>query len=167
MHSVYSTIAMECFHGRPAASSRTVRGTFWFCGETPSCEFFCHDKDCYLFTRTMEACQNSGSNHPICPTHQILAKLDVVKDKMKDNYGRPFFTCSDRHDTYNFWQWGDIYETPRSCCKHGMVTHQEPPVLLLPSDRQLWIFRMEIDRASCDEDWLRPVQLSATISTQE
>jgi hypothetical protein len=30
MHSVYSTIAMECFHGRPAASSRTVRGTFGF-----------------------------------------------------------------------------------------------------------------------------------------
>jgi hypothetical protein len=115
----------------------------------------------------MDACQNSGSNHPICPTHQRLAKLGVVKDKMKDNYGRPFFTCSDRHDPCNFWQWGDIYETPRPCSKHGMVTHRGPPVLLLPSDRQLWIFRMERDRASCDEDWLRPVQSSATISTQE
>ena len=37
-------------------------------------------------------------------------------------------------------------------------THPEPPVLLLPSDRQLWIFRMERDRASCDQDWLRPIQ---------
>ena len=35
-------------------------------------------------------------------------------------------------------------------------THPEPIVLLLLSDRQLWIFRMERDRASCDEDWLRP-----------
>jgi hypothetical protein len=112
---------MECFHGKSAACSTTARGTFWFSGETPSCEFFCHDEDCYLFTRSMEACQNSGSNHPICPTHQRLAKLRVIKDKMKDNYGRPFFTCSDRHDPCNFWQWGDIYESPRPCCKHGMV----------------------------------------------
>ena len=110
LHSLYSTLTMECFHGKPAASSTTVRGTFWFCGETPSCEFFCHDEDCYLFTRAME-----------CPTHQRLAKLRVVKDKMKDNYGRPFFTCSDRHDPCNFWQWGDIYESPRARCKHGMV----------------------------------------------
>jgi hypothetical protein len=86
---------MECFHGKSAACSTTVRGTFWFCGETPSCEFFCHDEDFYLFTRAMEACQNSGSNHPICPTHQRLVKLRVVKDKMKDNYGRPFFVCAD------------------------------------------------------------------------
>ncbi|CAB4008766.1 endonuclease 8-like 3 [Paramuricea clavata] len=69
----------------------------------------------------MEACQNSGSNHPICPTHQRLAKLRVVKDKLKDNYGRPFFTCSDRHDPCNFWQWGDIYESSRPRCKHGMT----------------------------------------------
>ncbi|CAB4001005.1 Hypothetical predicted protein [Paramuricea clavata] len=75
---------MECFHGGLAASSRTVRGTFWFCCETPRCELFCHDKDCYLFTRAMQACQNSGSNHPICPTHQRLAKLGVVKDKIDE-----------------------------------------------------------------------------------
>ena len=121
LHSLYSTLTMECFHGKPAACSTTARGTFWFCGETPSCEFFCHDEDCYLFTRAMEACQNGGSSHPICPTHQRLAKLRVVKDKMKDNYGRPFFTCSDRHDPCNFWQWGDICESPRARCKHGMV----------------------------------------------
>jgi hypothetical protein len=24
----------------------------------------------------------------------------VVKDKMKDNYGRPFFVCADRHATF-------------------------------------------------------------------
>ncbi|CAB3988513.1 Hypothetical predicted protein [Paramuricea clavata] len=73
---------MECFHGKSAACSTTARGTFWFCGKTPSCEFFCHDEDCYLFTRAMEACQNSGSNHPFCPTHQRLTKVRVVKDKM-------------------------------------------------------------------------------------
>ncbi|CAB4007935.1 DNA topoisomerase [Paramuricea clavata] len=45
----------------------------------------------------------------------------TARDKLKDNYGRPFFTCSDRHDPCNFWQWGDIYESPRPRCKHGMV----------------------------------------------
>jgi hypothetical protein len=87
---------MECIHGKSAACSTTVRGTFSFCGEIPSCELFCHDEDFYLFTRAMVACQNSGSNHPIFPTHrQRLVKLRVVKDKMKDNYGRPFFVCAD------------------------------------------------------------------------
>jgi hypothetical protein len=56
----------------------------------------------------MEACQNSGSNHPICPTHQRLAKLRVVKD----NYGRPFFVCADRDDLCNFWQWEGCIRKP-------------------------------------------------------
>ena len=34
--------------------------------------------------------------------------------------------------------------------KKGLT--QEPAVLLLPSDRQLWIFLMERDRALCDQD---------------
>ena len=136
---------MECFHGKPAACSTTARGTFWFCGETPSCDFFYHDEDCYLFTRALEACQNSGSNHPICPTHQRLAKLRVVKDKMKDNYGRPFFTCSDRHDPCNFWQWGDIYESPRARCKHGMVCTVRKVKKEGPTQKRLFYCCPQID----------------------
>ena len=136
---------MECFHGKPAACSTTPRGTFWFCGETPSCEFFCHDEDCYLFTRAMEACQNTGSNHPICPTHQRLAKLRVVKDKMKDNYRRPFFTCSDRHDPCNFWQWGDIYESPRPHCKHGMICTERKVKKEGPTQNRLFYCCPQID----------------------
>ena len=31
---------MECLHGLPASSTVTQKGTFCFCGENPSCEFF-------------------------------------------------------------------------------------------------------------------------------
>ena len=39
--------------------------------------------------RAVAAFRASGSIHPVCPTHQKFAKLSVVKDTMKDNYGRP------------------------------------------------------------------------------
>ncbi|CAB4005553.1 DNA topoisomerase [Paramuricea clavata] len=40
---------------------------------------------------------------------------------MKDNYGRPFFVCSERKNLCKFWQWGDVFEGPRQLCQHGMV----------------------------------------------
>lgn len=45
----------------------------------------------------------------------------MVKDKMKQSYGRPFFVCSDRENPCKFWQWGDVFESPRPVCQHGMV----------------------------------------------
>lgn len=45
----------------------------------------------------------------------------MVKDKMKQSYGRPFFVCSDRENPCKFWQWGDVFERPRPVCQHGMV----------------------------------------------
>ena len=71
---------MECLHGKAAASTTTNNGTFWFCGEKPSCEFFCPDENCYMYTRAVAAFRASGSIHPVCPTHQKFAKLCVVKD---------------------------------------------------------------------------------------
>jgi hypothetical protein len=94
---------MECLHGKAAASTTTNNGTFWFCGENPSCEFFCPDENCYMYTTAVAAFRASGSIHPVCPTHQKFAKLCVVKDTMKDNYGRPFFVCSERKNPWKFW----------------------------------------------------------------
>ena len=140
---------MECFYG-----------VFWFCSEAPSCELICHDEDCYMFTR--EVCRNSGSNHPICPTHQRWAKLPIVKDKMKDNYERPFFVCSDLHDLCNFWQWGDV--CPRARCKHGMVCSERKVKkdgsskgrFFTPVLTKMVVGWMRWN--SCDHDWLCPVQ---------
>ncbi|CAB4017009.1 endonuclease 8-like 3 [Paramuricea clavata] len=74
-----------------------------------------------MYTRAVAAFRASGSIHPVCPTHQKYAKLCVVKDTMKDNYGRPFFVCSERKNPCKFWQWGDVFEGPRPLCQHGMV----------------------------------------------
>ena len=43
------------------------------------------------------------------------------KDKMKQSYRRPFFVCSERENPCKFWQWGDIFESPRPLCLHCMV----------------------------------------------
>ena len=67
------------------------------------------------------AFHESGCLHPVCPTHQRYAKLCVVKDKMKQSYGRPFFVCSERENPCEFWKWGDIFESPRPLCFHGLV----------------------------------------------
>ncbi len=117
-----SFTTMECFlHGKTAACSTTKHDTFWFCEERPSCEFFCSDEDCYMYTEAVAAFRESGCLHPVCPTHQKLAKLRMVEDKMKQSYGRPFFVCAERENQCKFWQWGDVYECPRPLCQHGMV----------------------------------------------
>ena len=69
----------------------------------------------------MATFRESGCIHPVCPTHQRYAKLCVVKDKMKQSYGRPFFMCSERENPCKFWQWGDIFE---NLCLHGMVCRE-------------------------------------------
>ena len=105
----------ECLHGKHASSSTTKKGTFWFCGQKPSCEFFCPDQDCYMYTKAMATFRENGCIHPVCPAHQRYAKLCVVKDKMKQSYGRPFFVCSERENPCKFWQWGDIFESQNRC----------------------------------------------------
>ena len=74
-----------------------------------------------MYTKAVAAFCESGCLHPVCLTHQRYAKLCVVKDKMKQSYGRPFFVCSERENLCKFWQWGDIFESPRPLCLHGLV----------------------------------------------
>ncbi len=83
--------AMECLHGLPASSTVTQKGTFWFCAQRPSCEFFCPDQDCYMFGKATTAYRESGCIHPRCYGHERLAKMRMVKDTNNQNYGRPFF----------------------------------------------------------------------------
>ena len=60
---------MECLHGLPVSSTVTQKGTFWFCVENPSCEFFCPDQDCYMFGKAVTAYRQSGFVHPRCYGH--------------------------------------------------------------------------------------------------
>jgi hypothetical protein len=45
---------------------------------------------------------------PRCGEHDKLAKMCVVKDLMKVNYGRPFFVCGEKAKPCSFWMWGDV-----------------------------------------------------------
>jgi hypothetical protein len=135
---------MECLHGKAAASSTTKNGTFWFCGEKLSCEFFCRDEDCYIFTKAAEDFRKSGPRHPLCPTHNKLAKLRTVKDKMKQNYGRPFFVCSERENPCTFWQWGDVYENPRPTVSVNAVNEKSRKMVLTKTGCSAAVQRMTL-----------------------
>ena len=112
---------MECLHGKPASSSTTQNGVFWFCGQKPSCEFFCPEEDCYMFGKAVASFHKSKCIHPTCYTHGKLAQMRMVKDKMKESYGRPYFVCSDRNNPCSFWQWADVAESPKPICRHDLV----------------------------------------------
>ena len=107
---------MECLHGLPASAVTTKNGKFWLCNKNnpKSCEFFCPDQDRSLFETAMSMW------HPVCDTHQRLARMKVVKDVGKLNFGRPFFVCCDRENSCKFWQWGDRHESPKPKCGHGL-----------------------------------------------
>ena len=57
--------------------------------------------------------------HPRCEKHDKLAKMHVVKNLLKSNYGRPFFVCSDQSNPCSFWTWGDIQHVAKPKCRHG------------------------------------------------
>ena len=57
--------------------------------------------------------------HPRCEKHGKLAKMDVVKNLLKSNYGRPFFVCSDQSNPCSFWAWGDVQHVAKPKCRHG------------------------------------------------
>ena len=114
-------IRMECLHGKHALATTTKNGLFWYCGNKPSCQFFCPQKDRDIFARAVTSFQASGCPQPVCSAHQRLAKMRVVKDNTKGNAGRSFFVCSNRENPCSFWEWGDRVEIPRPTCQHGLV----------------------------------------------
>ena len=56
---------------------------------------------------------------PRCEKHGKLAKMQVVKNFLKSNYGRPFFVCSDQSNSCSFWVWGDVQHVAKPKCHHG------------------------------------------------
>ena len=119
---------MLCLHGKPAVSSTTENGTFWFCGEHPKCHFICSEEEGDLYEKAIEAflttkqerpkCCAVDSTDPFCEERNF-AKIEVVKDPQKENYVRPFFKCSKKDEQCNYFAWGDEVIIPKPLCKHG------------------------------------------------
>ena len=110
---------MKCLHGEPCAQSTTQNGSFWFCNQSPSCNFFCSKDESYTYEKAAAVWKSTKQPHPRCEKHGKLAKMHVVKNLLKSNYGRPFFVCSDQSNPCSFWVWGDIQHVAKPKCRHG------------------------------------------------
>jgi hypothetical protein len=111
---------MECLHGKPAAHSTTNKGSFWFCGQNPSCNFICAEDEGYTYEKAITAWRCTEMPHPRCDEHHKLAKMCVVKNLMNVNYGRPFFVCGQKAKPCSFWMWGDVQPLAKPECRHGL-----------------------------------------------
>ena len=113
---------MECLHGKPASCSTTKNGSFWFCGQKPSCGFICTEDEGYIFQTALEAWRNTNVKQLICDTHHRPAKFRVVRDLQKESYGRPYFTCADRENPCSLRMWADQNQIEKPNCYHGQQT---------------------------------------------
>ena len=111
---------MKCLHGEPCAQSTTEKGSFWFCNQKPSCNLICSKDEGYLYEKATAAWKSTKQSHPRCEKHGKLAKMRVVKNLLKSNYGRPFFVCSDQANPCSFWAWGDVQAIAKPKCRHGV-----------------------------------------------
>ena len=96
----------------------------WVCRQSSTCHFSCYEKQSNknLYTGAVEAFLNTGQSIPLCcirkDGERNYAKIKVVTDIKKENYGRPFFICSKGFNPCSYFEWGDkkIPEVP--LCEH-------------------------------------------------
>ena len=117
---------MLCLHGVAAGSSTTEKGTSWFCAESSSCHFTCSEEDASLYDKAVKAFLATKQDRPKCcgvtpeaSAERNYARIGVVKDVRKANFGRPFFNCSKKNDECDYFAWGDERIIEKPLCKHG------------------------------------------------
>ena len=98
--------------------SETENRLFWFCNQNPTCHFICSEDEGYLFETGIMAFDRTNQPQPKCCGNN-LAKLRVVKDMLKQNYGRPFFVCSKDTNHCNYFEWADEIILSKPPCYHN------------------------------------------------
>ena len=97
---VYST---KCLHAEPCANQQRKTDLSGSAIKTlPSCNFFCSKDETYTYEKAPGVWKSTKQPHPRCKKHGKLAKMHVVKNLLKSNYGRPFFVCSDQTNPCSF-----------------------------------------------------------------
>ena len=109
---------MQCLHRLPAGTAETENGLFWFCNQKPTCNFICSEDEGYLYEMGIIAFEKTNQPQPKCCGNN-LAKLRLVKDLMKQNYGRPFFVCSKETNRCSYFEWADETILPKPYCFHN------------------------------------------------
>jgi hypothetical protein len=112
---------MECLHKLPAGTAKTENGKFWFCKQKPTCHFICSKDEGYIYETAMAMYHETEQPQPVCCDNN-LAQFRVVKDMMKDNYGRPFFVCSKNTNRCEIFEWADKIILQRQQCYHNEVS---------------------------------------------
>ena len=143
---------MKCLHGELRAQSTTQNGSFWFCNQNPSCDLICSEDESYTYEKAIGAWKSTKDPQPRCEKHGKPAKIRVVKNLLKANYGRPFFVCSDQSNPCSFWAWGDVQPIAKPKCRHGSQCavrkvkkrnrQQRPLILLLCPRRFVQLLRV-------------------------
>ena len=114
---------MLCLHGKPAATSTTEKGTFWFCDEPFSCHFICSEEEAFLYDKAIKEFLATKQDRPKCcsVTPEASAERNYARIRVAKtlNFGRSFFTCSKEKDRCDYFEWGDEIIIPKPLCQHG------------------------------------------------
>lgn len=110
---------MECVHGRLLLPQQLV-SYFGTVDRIPGVVSFALKK-IVTFSKKPSPRKENGYPHPMCHTRHRLAKMRMVKDKMKLSFGRQFFVCSERESPYLFWQWTGITESLKPICQRSLT----------------------------------------------
>ena len=114
---------MLCLHGKPTGKIKTEKGTLWVCQQPSKCHFLCSEDQEYLYAGAVKDFLETKQPRPLCcmgeGTSRNYAKMKVVTDMEKENFGRPFFVCSKEDDQCNYFEWGDQRIIEKPLCKHG------------------------------------------------
>ena len=95
--------------------------SFWFCGQKPTCHFFCSEDDSHLFEKALANWKLVNNLQAQCHGHHKLAKMRVVRNQMKHSYGRLYFACSERMNPCSHWMWAEVDAAQRPVCRHGFL----------------------------------------------
>ena len=135
---------MLCLHGKETIKSTTENGTFWFCNQPEKCYFVCSDEQAHIYDAAIKAFLATNQPIPTCcrgeKTSRGKAKMKVVTDMEKPNFGRPFFVCPKKNNSCQYFEWGDQQIIKKPLCEHGK------PCRLITIKRGRMLF-------DCNEPW--------------
>ncbi len=114
---------MQCLHGLPAGTKETLNRSLWFCNQKPTCNFICSEDEKYLYEMGIIAFEKTKQPQPECCKNN-LARLRMVKDITKQNYGRPFFVCSKDTNRCLYFEWADEFIPPKPYCFHNQTARE-------------------------------------------
>ena len=109
-----------CLCGKPVGGTFTKEGLCFHCS---FCHYFCTEQDAFIYDQGVKKFLATKQDRPRCCMIEGLmrnyARMRVVTDMEKPNFGRPFFVCSKKHNPCNYFEWGDQQIIEKPLCKHG------------------------------------------------